>query len=193
MDPDVTQTIKDKINEKLIHKDFCMDVQPGQVQFSDRQLLFEQYRLLVEATHKSTEQRASSVTVYLTINTLIVTSVLGLTVSMTQFKILHTIVSPILVFLILVGITICCNWLSVMSAYKNKNLLDYYLIEAFEKKFPSCVFSMEVNLEANQIEEDPVKKANYILMRETLLPKMFIFTFSAFIVYGVCVFFFKTF
>jgi len=59
-------TITDKISKKLINKDFT----PGyhgdsQGYLSNRQLLFEQYKLLVDSAHKNEERRGNSNNIFI--------------------------------------------------------------------------------------------------------------------------------
>jgi hypothetical protein len=181
-------TITDKISKKLINIDFT----PGyhgdsQGYLSNRQLLFEQYKLLVDSAHKNEERRGNSNNIFIGINTVLVSILIQIHPDQLSKAEINYI--PPLSFLILIGILISWEWLKVIASYKRLNSLNYSLIENFETYLPTYVFSLRGKMET---EEDDLKRssrANVILIRENLLPKAFLLIYSIYFVTVMIIFF----
>ncbi len=154
--------IKKRIDELLI--DPSQDLSNP----SRQQTLFEQYKLLVESTQKSDERRKDSNNIFIAINSIF----LSFLTQVTHFSELNFEKFLILSLLLFIGIIICWDWFRLINAYKHLNYINYSLIYAFERIFPSRVFSLRTDI-ISEIDE-PTEKANTLLGKETIIPKLFL-------------------
>ncbi len=164
--------INNNFSKKLINTDYDITKRrENEVLFSNRQIMFEQYKLLVDSSHNIEERRGGSNSIFLGINT-ILTSFL---VRPSQLSELRATDLPILILLVLVGIFISWDWLKVTNSYKQLNSINYCLIKFFEKNFPAYVFSLRAEIEVAQTDQEITGRANVILVKENVLPKVFMF------------------
>lgn len=169
MNAEHTKYIKNKIAQKLINPNINITCRAAdEFIFSNRQMMFEQYKALIDSAHKIEERRGGSNNIFLGINTILASFL----VRPAQLSDIAMSDLPILILLILIGITISWEWLKVNASYKKINFINYSLIEALEKSLPTCVFSLRGEIE--QEKSKPTSRANIILIKENLLPKVFI-------------------
>ncbi len=168
-----TQQVKDNIYHRLVNINFDLSKRnDNEFLFSNRQTMFEQYKLLIDSSHKIEERRSGSNNIFLTINVLLASFLIRPSQLSAQIKDV-----PLLVLLILIGIFISWDWLKVNSSYKKLNSANYLLIQAFEKLLPTYVFSLRAEIETEQDEQKIDSKANIVLIKENLLPKIFILVY----------------
>ena len=176
MDKINSQEINDEIKKMLINKtaDFENRRNQADVEFTDKQLMFEQYKLLIDSSHKIDERRGNSNNFFVSINTIFISFLLS---NSTKLKDLDTIYIPFLELLVLVGIIIAWYWLRVINSYKKLNYVNYSLIQALEKLLPTFTFSLRGKIEADQDDNQASNRANIILIKENILPKLFLFIY----------------
>ena len=172
----MNKTYIDYINNNFSKKLFNINYDitkrnDNEVLFSNRQIMFEQYKLLVDSSHKTEERRSGSNSIFLGINTILVSFL----IRPSQLSELQKIDLPILILLVLIGIFISWDWLKVIESYKQLNSINYCLINYFEKILPACVFSLRAEIEVAQTKQESTGKANVILIKENVLPKVFMF------------------
>ena len=166
-----SQIIIDKISKNLINSQFSSrGIGENKGEVSDRDFMFEQYKLLIDSAHRIEERRGGSDNIFIGINTVIV-SVL---ISSDNLTINDIFRLPLGVSLVIIGLSIAWNWLRVITAYKKLNFLNYSLIEAFEVLLPTRVFSLRAKMEAEEDDQHKKNRANIILNKESLLPKAFL-------------------
>jgi hypothetical protein len=90
-----------------------------------------------------------------------------------QLSELQAIDLPLLVLLVLIGMLISWDWLKVTASYKQLNSINYYLIKYFEKILPTFAFSLRAEIEVAHTTQKTTGKANVILIKENILPKIF--------------------
>jgi len=164
--------IQEKISKKLENTHFNLKTHKNnEFLFSNKQTMFEQYKLLVDSAHKTEERRNSSNSIFLSVNTLLASFLvhpLKLTELATQDMLLLSV-------LILIGAFISWEWIKVIASYKMLNLVNYSMIKACEKLLPLFVFSLRAEIEAEQEQKRSSDRANIILIKENFLPKSFLF------------------
>lgn len=153
--------------------------------FSNKQIMFEQYKLLIDSAHKIEERRSGSNNIFLSINTLLSSLLVRPSVlSQAQEKDL-----VVLILLSLIGILISKNWLKIINSYKELNIINFLLIQKFEIFLPTKVFSMraelEEDIEGKKRNDFQKNKGNVILSRENLLPEMFIFFYIVYLIFSL--------
>lgn len=171
--------INDNVSKKLINVNYNITKRnENEVLFSNRQIMFEQYKLLVESSHKIEERRSGSNSIFLGINTILASFL----IRPSQLSELQAIDLPLIVLLVLIGMFISWDWLKVTASYKQLNSINYSLIQSFEKILPTFVFSLRAEIEVAQTKQEITGKANVILVKENILPKVFmLFYFIYFI------------
>jgi len=132
-----------------------------------KQVLFEQYKLLIDSAHRIEERRKDSNTIFITINSILTPFL----IKFYEVKELTMQNILLLSLLILLGIFICADWLRIIASFKNLNYINYSLIQTFEKHLPSSIFSLRATM---QVAGSASHRANVILEQETIIPKLFI-------------------
>lgn len=164
---------KNDISHKLVNINFDPSKRnDNEFLFSNRQIMFEQYKLLIESSHKIEERRNGSNNIFLTINVLLSSFLIRPSQLPAQIRDV-----PLCILLILVGIFISWDWLKVTSSYKKINSANYLLIQAFEKILPTYVFSLRAEIETEKDKQKLDSKTNVILIKENFLPKIFILVY----------------
>lgn len=170
-----SQLIIDKVSKNLINSQFDPKIKnEGEVIFSNKNFMFEQYKLLIESAHKIEEQRGGSNNIFIGINTIIV-SVLINSANLATTDMLRI---PLLASLIIIGMLVAWDWMRIINSYKKLNFLNYSLIESFEGSLPTFVFSLRAKMEAEGAEQKIKNRANIILINENLLPKAFLLIYT---------------
>lgn len=166
--------IAEKIAENLINSSFAPTIRGeiGDVQ-SNKNIMVEQYKLLIDSSHKIETSRGVSNTLFIGINTIIASVMLHLTqISKPEIGYIS-----LLTAVILVGILISWDWLRVIDSYKKINLLNHLLIESLESWLPTNVFSLRAKIEIEESDQKRKNIANIIPVSEKLLPKVFLATY----------------
>lgn len=182
--------INDKINKELLNQKACFERQrnPPDVEFSDKQFMFEQYKLLIDSVHKVEERRGVSNNFFVSINTILISFVL--TNPLKTYDVAMKYI-PLLALLVLVGIIISWDWLRVIDSYKKLNYINYSLTQALEKLLPTCIFSLRGEIEAMQAAQKPSNRFNVILIQEKSLPQLFLLIYSLYLLIIIFVVFAK--
>lgn len=171
--------IADKIAKNLINSHFDPAIRgEGEVLFSNKNIMLEQYKLLIDSSHRIETNRGTSNSLFIGINTILSSVLLHLS-QLTTIEISHT---PFVVSLILFGMLISLDWLRVIDSYKNLNFLNYSLVESFEQWLPTHVFSLRTKIEIEESNQKRKNIANILLISEKLLPKLFLSTYLLYFV-----------
>lgn len=181
MNPIDNKLIKDRIEQKLSNNESpIFPREANEVLFSNKQFAFEQYKLLVDSSHKIEERRSGTNSIFLGLNTLLASFLIRPS-QLTDLKIMDI---PFLIVLVLIGIFISWDWIKVTEAYKRLNFINYCMIQSFEKKLPTNVFSLRGEIEEGMAEEPKSSgsKANIILIRENLLIKLFLLFYFLYLI-----------
>jgi len=167
------KSLKEKISQKLMNVNFETiyrhnnkdEIPPGQKE----QLMFDQYKLLIESAHKIEERRSASNNIFLGINTLLASFL----IRPTQLVDLHIKNVPLLILLMVIGMSLSWDWLKVTASYKKINLINYSIIQTIEQFLPTYIFSLRAEIETELEAEKPSNRGNIILIKENFLPKAF--------------------
>ncbi len=104
----------------------------------DKQLYFEQYKILVESAEKVSDKRMSANNYFLTINTGLI-SLVGLLIT-SKIVSLNTL---FIIFIGYLGLAICATWFFIVLSYKQLNSGKFKLIHKLEKELPIKLFADE--------------------------------------------------
>jgi hypothetical protein len=167
--------VKRKVAEQLLNANFDPSLAD-----QSKQLMFEQYRLLIECTNKTEERRGVSNNIFLSINGFIASFFI---IRPEQLIHLQMKDLPASMLFALGGLFVSWEWLKVSKSYKKINETNFLLIKALEKFLPTNVFSLKGVLEGRQDNAIAGSQGNVILKKENLLPKAFIFLYFAYFVY----------
>lgn len=183
-----SQLIFEKISEDLINSSVNIDYQgEHEVIFSSKTIMLEQYKLLVDSSHKIEERRSSSNNVFIGINTILVSVIANLP----QLIKIEVYYLPFIASLGFIGILISYDWLKVINSYKKLNFLNYALIRSLEKFLPTYTFSLRAKLEADQPDQKIKNRGSGVLMNEKLLPKVFLSIYSIYFLTVTIISFYK--
>ena len=185
MNTEYIQQLKKTISKDLINIQTNLNKKnENEVLFSNKQIFFEQYKLLIDSAHKIEERRSGSNGVFLGVNTLLSSFL----INPLQLKTIQLKDMPLLFLLVLIGIFICLDWIKLTSSYKKLNYLNLLLIQAFEELLPTKIFGLraEMEIEPTKLNNQEQDKANVVLEKENILQKVFL---SVYIVYLLTIIF----
>lgn len=166
---------KHKIAEQLLNPKFDPTLSD-----QSKQLMFEQYRLLVDCTNKTEERRGNSNNVFLSINAFIASFFV-----IKPDQLIHLQIQDLSAAMsfALGGLFVSWEWLRVSNSYKKINTTNFLLIKVFEELLPTNVFSVKGLLEGKQDNENAGSIGHIVLNKENLLPKTLIFLYFAYFAY----------
>lgn len=183
-----SKLILDRISKDLINGPVDINYQgEHEVTFSNKSIMVEQYKLLVDSSHKIEERRGASNNVFIGINTILV-SVLANSPKLIKIEIYYI---PLIALLGFIGILISYDWLKVINSYKKLNFLNYALIHSLENLLPTYVFSLRAKLEAEEAEQKIKNRGSSVLMNEKLLPKVFLSIYFIYCLTVIIIFLYK--
>jgi hypothetical protein len=138
----------------------------------------DQYKLIIDSAHKIAERAKDSNSIYITVNSIFIPFLIKfIDVELPNLTNIITFTC-----LIITGIIICFNWLSVIQAYGTVNRTNFLIIRVFEKYLPTSAFSLRA-----QLSDPSGEKGNSISYREKIIPcifiSMYIFLYIIFLVF----------
>lgn len=137
-----------------------------------KQQFFDQYKLFVESHQKLTERRKDLSNFYITINSIII-STLG---ALSKGLITPTNNLGLTAILLALGIGSILSWLSVLHLYYTVNFKSYQMLQEFEKHLPTRVFTAFYDdmAQVDHNKERKKRKNNFLLNREVFIPYCFL-------------------
>ena len=126
--------------------------------------LLEQWKTALEMSNSLSDRRASAHNFFITINSALVVFF--------SINTRHTVVSGIL------GIILCIVWILTIQNYKKLNAIKFEIINEMETALPASVFKYEWHLAK-------MRKYRLLTWLETLIPYIFICTYSIVILYMI--------
>jgi len=140
--------------------------------------LFEQYKLLVESSHKSEERRQNTNSFFIALNSIFVSG-LGYLDKLGEVSLRNI---PFMLLYALMGFILSFTWWQLIATYKKINFINLRLIEDFEQFLPSSLFTIRA---AMLTPKSDYKKSNVISEKESILPLLF---GSIYLLYSVLIF-----
>ena len=123
------------LEDNLIHKS-ALDF--SNVRQEDKELLLEQYRIMIETSERLMERRQALVNLYITICSALIAFIGA------SFAFGDLLISAIVCLLSgVVLIVLCNNWRSSLSAYELNNSGKFEVINQIEKYLPAEMFECE--------------------------------------------------
>lgn len=141
----------------------------------ERQQFFDQYKLFVEAHQKLTERRKDLNNFYITINSIII-STLGV---MSKGLVVPTNNLALTSVLLILGIGSIVSWLGVLRLYYTVNFKSYQMLQEFEKHFPARVFTAFYDdmAQVDHQKKKEKRKNNFLLNKEIFIPYCFLLAY----------------
>ena len=145
----------------------------------EKQILCDQYKLFVDAFQKLTERRGNINNFYVAINSVIISTLAGLSEG-SIFPTKNVTLSSIL---LIIGIGSIVSWIQIVRVYYTANFKSYQMIREFEKYLPARVFTVWYDDIAKNEPALPGKaqKNTFVLRREALVPYCFLFAYSLYV------------
>ena len=183
-----SKLILDTISKDLINSAIDINYQ-GQdaASYTNKTIMLEQYKLLVNSLHAIEERRGASNNVFIGINTILV----GVLANLPKLIKIELYYMPFMALLGFIGILISYDWLKVINSYKKLNFLNYALVKSFENFLPTYVFSLRAKLELEEPEQKVKNRGSSVLMNEKLLPQVFLSIYCIYSLTVIIIFFYK--
>lgn len=121
-----------QISETLLHKDYA------ELTEREREVLLEQYHIMIDTSEKLMERRQETVNLYTTLSTTLIAFV-G-----TSFAFKNQLVCAMVLFVSgLLLMVLCHNWRMSLNAYDCNNTGKFMVIDTLEKTLPAEIFQCE--------------------------------------------------
>ncbi len=108
--------------------------------------IIEQYKVYLETSEQILNRRQSTSNFYTTLNTSILgvgSTVFGIVVGLDVIKNNLMIAASIFIVISLLGLLLCCNWLSLLESYGKLNAAKIRVISEIEKRLPVNIYDTE--------------------------------------------------
>lgn len=145
-------------------------------------VLLEQYKLYIEMMDRTSQRRMDSGKYYLTVLTgisAIVPLIFG------EKKLLIEEFGPVLLVVSILGLLICCTWISNIASYRNINNAKFEVILDMEKKLSYPCYEREWNL----LQKDSNKRYIQFSKVERIIPIIFIIPSLVLFIYSITLLF----
>jgi hypothetical protein len=145
-------------------------------------VLLEQYKLYIEMMDRTSQRRMDSGKYYLTVLTgisAIVPLIFG------EKKLLIEEFGPVLLVVSILGLLICCTWISNIASYRNINSAKFEVILDMEKKLSYPCYEREWNL----LQKDSNKRYIQFSKVERIIPIIFIIPSLVLFIYSITLLF----
>ncbi len=146
-----------KMDRKLLHKDDRVEPFTD----SEKQLLLEQYRIMIETSEKLMERRQNTVNLYTTLCTTMI-ALIGASFAFSNMF----ICAGVLWLSGLILMVLCYNWSLSLDSYDLNNKGKFEVINLLERKLPAEIFECEYRYK----EQKGMKSFS---SREIVLPRIF--------------------
>lgn len=128
----------------------------------NQSLLLEQYKIYVESANLTSSLRSQANTYFLTINTILVSFLVGILEFSSQTNIYYWIV-----FACLAGVLLCISWFFLIRSYRTLNSGRFAVIHELEKALPARIYDREWEIIVTKTNP---KKSKYI--RQTYIEQI---------------------
>jgi hypothetical protein len=138
--------------------------------------LFEQYKIFLEAARQTNELRKDTNSFYITINSVIISTV-G---AVGQGMIFPNKSLIFIIALMVIGIGCVISWISVLTMYKGMEYESYVIIKEIESYFPSSISTKFNQLVAKENTSDNDKA--FLVKKERIMPYAFLCGYTIFLI-----------
>ncbi len=142
--------------------------------FEDKDTLMAQYKMFVQTSEDLVKRKQSVNTFYVTLNSLMlstIVSVLCAASDILTFVDNNEFISLIAVFLSVIGIVICCSWITLLISYSDLNSSKMAIISCIEERLALKLFDTEWALLTRRIGK---RKYRSFTVKELSVAKIFL-------------------
>lgn len=141
--------------------------------FQDKETLIMQYKMFVQTSEDLVRRKQSVNTFYVTLNSLMlstIVSVICATEDILQIMDNGLVIYLISGFLSVIGIVICCSWITLLISYSDLNASKMAIISCIEERLALKLFDTEWALLTRRIGK---KKYRSFTVKEIAVAKIF--------------------
>jgi len=151
------------VSENILNAKNNQPTPTGEASFGEKQLLLEQYKIMIDTSEKLMERRQSMVSLYITICTALIAFIGA------SFAFGNLLITAVITLLTgVITIILCYNWRSSLAAYELNNEGKFEVINQIEKHLPADMFECEYRY-------NKMKGIRSYSAREKVLPLIFMF------------------
>lgn len=107
--------------------------------FADKETLLQQYQMFVQTSEELVRRKQSVNSFYVTLNSLMLSAIVSILCAAGDISELangNLVVYVISAFLAVIGIVICCSWITLLHSYSNLNERKWRLLAALRNGWP---------------------------------------------------------
>jgi hypothetical protein len=141
-----------------------------------KKLLFEQYKMFLDAAKQTNGMRKDTNSFYITINSVILSTVgaIGQGIIFPDKGLIFIIA------LMVIGLGCVISWISVLSMYTGMEYESYVIIKELESYFPSSISTKFNQLVAK--ENTPDNDKAFLVKKERIIPYAFLIGYTIFLI-----------
>lgn len=164
------------VEKNILNAERPSETPAAPISNEDKQLLLQQYKIMIDTSEKLMERRQSMVSLYITICTALI-AFIGASFAFGNLL----ITAAISLLTGIITIILCYNWRSSLGSYELNNEGKFEVINQIEKHLPADMFECEYKY-------NKMKGIRSYSAREKVLPIIFMFVGVALIILSAILF-----
>lgn len=142
--------------------------------FEDKDTLMEQYKMFVQTSEELVRRKQSVNTFYVTLNSLMLSAIVS--IACAAGDILPIAGNSVVIYIIsgvlsLIGVVICCSWITLLISYADLNASKMAIISCIEEKLALKLYDTEWALLTRRIGK---RKYQSFTVKEVAVAKIFL-------------------
>lgn len=159
--------------------------------FEDKEVLLQQYQMFVRTSEDLVSRKQSVNTFYITLNSLMLSAIISVICAAGELLEISgesIVVYLISAFLAIIGIVICCSWITLLNSYSDLNASKMAIIGCVEERLALKLFDTEWAVLTRRIGDKTYKS---FTVKEIAVAKIFLFLYAIILLVSVIVCFIR--
>lgn len=169
---------KEQLSKKMKKDSQEIEIILKGLDFSDKDILMEQYKMFVQTSEDLVNRKQSVNTFYVTLNSILLSGIVSVICAageILQLSSGNNIIYAISAFLSVIGIVICCSWITLLNSYSDLNASKMAIIGCIEERLALKLFDTEWALLTRRIGN---RKYKSFTVKEVAVAKIFLGLYS---------------
>jgi len=142
--------------------------------YSDKEILMEQYKMFVQTSEDLVSRKQTVNTFYVTLNSILLGAIVSIVCAVGDIMTVagdNFVIYIIAAFLSVIGVVICCSWMTLLTSYSDLNASKMAIINCIEERLALKLFDTEWALLTRRIGN---KKYRSFTVKELAVAKIFV-------------------
>ncbi len=159
--------------------------------FSDKDIIMQQYKMFVQTSEDLVKRKQSVNTFYVTLNSILLSAIVSVICSITELGKSdggNVAIYLLFIFLSIMGIIVCCSWITLLKSYGDLNASKMDIIGCIEEHLALKLFDTEWAILSRRIGK---KKYKSFTVKEIAVAKIFLALYGLLIIVCCALIFYK--